>query len=166
MPLLNIFDPLNLFKDQNSPNKKKEVQQSETKQTEKKTTETKTPEKGKSDNIDINHAIDRTVEIIKQIDATKHAINEAIKLIEANQIKEAVSLLDKAYDTIECNKCRSKILLNQAKLQVAELSCELGDESCKAFKEDIIAGLKYLYDTYLNKVEKVNVSKIKKALSK
>jgi len=159
MPLLNIPDPLNILR----PAKNNKTELNKTEPGQNQATDS-TPNKIDTNKIDIDYAIDRTADIIRQIDITRAKINDAISSIKEDNIKKALDTIEEAYKAIECNKCKGKFIVSQAKLQVAQLTCELGDSSCDTAKQDVVRELEYLRDEYLSKVELFNINKIKNAV--
>lgn len=113
----------------------------------------------------IEEAISKIEEVKDNISDTKEIIDLSIESLKSGNTAETIKHLEDAENKINCPKCKNKLIINQAKINIIELACstDINDESvCNEEKGKMISELEELSNIYMKKVEDFKIDALRK----
>ena len=102
----------------------------------------------------IQQALVKIEDIKLNISDTQNSIDAAIASLKSGDFAGAIKNLESSENIINCPRCKNKLLVFQARMNVVEFACSTDDDTaCRDEVNIMIAELEGLSSEYMEKVE-------------
>lgn len=104
----------------------------------------------------INEAVAEINKVKQNIVNTRIKIDQSIEALKSGDFEQATKSLENAENTINCPKCKNKLIISQAKMNIIDLACstDIDDKSvCDEEMLKMIKELEEMSSSYMQKIE-------------